>query len=170
VITAGATVMAITAHPTGGKGTGTEATCDLWSDQLQQDEQAVGDATDTQDKIDAVNGLNADIDNAMDAGCFVIYSVIKPQAQGPANIKTVSVARLATGGYTASTWTAPPTVMKIAAYPTGGKGSGTAATCKLWTQQLQEDEQLNEEAQGDYQETVDKNVDNALDAGCFVIH
>src|SRR3954454_9846794 len=94
-ISSGTTVMAISANPTGGKGSGTEATCDLWTNQLQQDEGAVGDATDTQGKIDAVNGLNADIDNAMDAGCFVIYSAIRPQRKGPAAIKTVSLARLA---------------------------------------------------------------------------
>src|SRR4051794_27665263 len=90
----GPTVMAITANPTGGKGSGTEATCDLWTNQLQQDEGAVGEATETQDKIDAVNNLNTDIDNAMDAGCFVIYAMANPQGT---HIKTVSVGALATG-------------------------------------------------------------------------
>jgi hypothetical protein len=170
VVTAGSTVMAISAHPTGGKGSGTEATCELWGNQLQEDEDAVGQAESTQDRIDAVNALNDDIDNAMDAGCFVIYSMAKVSGMQLTSVKTVSIARLVTGGYTSSTWTASPSVAKIAAYPTGGKGSGTEATCKLWTKTLQEDEAINEEAQGDYQETVDKNIDNALDAGCFVIY
>jgi hypothetical protein len=170
VLTAGTTVMAISAHPTGGKGSGTEATCDLWSDRLSEDEDAVGQAESTQDRIDAVNALNDDIDNAMDAGCFVIYSMAKVSGLQLTSVKTISVARLATGGFTSSTWTAAPQVAKISAHPTGGKGSGTEATCKLWSQRLQEDEQINEEAQGDYQETLDKDVDNALDAGCFVIY
>jgi hypothetical protein len=170
IVTSGSTVMAITAHPTGGKGTGTEATCDLWSDRLSDDESAVGSATETQDKIDAVNALNEDIDNAMDAGCFVIYSMAKVSGLQLTSVKTVSVARLSTGGYGASTWTAAPQVAKMGAYPTGGKGSGTEATCRLWTERLQQDEEINEEAQGDYQETLDKDVDNALDAGCFVVY
>ena len=98
----------------------------------------------------------------------------RAQPKGPAAVKTVSVARLATGGYTTTTWTAAPTVMKISAYPTGGKGSGSEATCKLWTKQLQQDEEIVNSApatdQQDAQEALtDKDVDNALDAGCFVV-
>jgi len=169
VVTTGNTVMAISAHPTGGKGSGTEATCDLWGDRLSDDESAIDHAETTQDKIDAVNALNDDIDNAMDAGCFVIYSMAKRAGLQMTSVKTVSVARMATGGFTTVSWTRANTVARIAAYPTGGKGSGTEATCQLWSDRLQDDERINEEAQGDYQEHLDEDVDNALDAGCFVI-
>ena len=176
VITGGTQVAAIEAHPTGGKGSGTEATCDLWTNQLQEDENNVGQASETQDKIDAVNQLNTDVDNAMDAGCFVMYSMVIHQPNGPlTHIKTVSVARMATGGYTTTQWTAPPKVARIAAYPTGGKGSGTEATCALWSKQLQNDQDyvsgLPETEQQDASEAMtDKDVDNALDAGCFVVY
>jgi hypothetical protein len=71
--TAGPSVAAISAFPAGGKGTGTEATCELWSDRLQEDQNAQDSATDKQDVIDATESLNRDIDNALDAGCAVIY-------------------------------------------------------------------------------------------------
>jgi hypothetical protein len=178
VVTAGSTVMAIEAHPTGGKGSGTEATCDLYTNQLQGDEQDVSDATDTQGKIDAVNQLNADADNAMDAGCFVIYSMATPP-QGPhqqvGGVKTVAVARMVSGCFQVTTWTAAPSVAMIGAYPTGGKGSGTEATCNLWSKQLQSDQDnVNSMPEGDQQDAnealTDKDVDNALDAGCFVVY
>jgi len=70
--TAGPSVAAISAFPTGGKGSGTEATCALWSDRLQEDQQIIDNAPET-DKDDASGPLNTDIDNALDAGCAVIY-------------------------------------------------------------------------------------------------
>jgi hypothetical protein len=73
VRTAGPSVAAISAFPAGGKGSGTEATCELWSDRLQEDQNAQDSATDKQDVIDATESLNSDIDNALDAGCAVIY-------------------------------------------------------------------------------------------------
>jgi hypothetical protein len=73
VQTAGTSVAQISAFPTGGKGSGTEATCGLWSDRLQEDQNTQDDATDKQDVIDATETLNSDINNALDAGCAVIY-------------------------------------------------------------------------------------------------
>jgi hypothetical protein len=69
---AGTTVVALDAFPTGGKGSGTEATCGLWADRLNFDQQVLDEATDKADIINAYNGLNADKDNALDAGCVVI--------------------------------------------------------------------------------------------------
>ncbi len=68
----GTTVVLISAFPTGGKGSGTEATCALWTERLQWDEQGVEDAPEA-DHDDASGPLNIDIDNALDAGCAVIY-------------------------------------------------------------------------------------------------
>ena len=66
-------VAAISAFPTGGKGSGTEATCSLWSQRLQDDQGTQDDATDHQEIVDATNALNEDENNALDAGCVVIY-------------------------------------------------------------------------------------------------
>lgn len=171
----GTTVVAITAFPTGGKGSGTEATCDLWSDQLQADEGAVDAASGVQDKIDAVNALNTDVDNALDAGCVVIYSRSVPQPGGARPVvSTVSLARGLRGGLLRATWTPTSSVMAITAFPAGGKGSGTEATCALWTQRLQDDQQVIDDApETDKQDAagpLEHDVDNALDAGCAVIY
>jgi hypothetical protein len=72
-VSTGPAVAMISAFPTGGKGSGTEATCALWSDQLQTDQNAQDEATDKQDVIDSTNQLNTDVDNALDAGCAVIF-------------------------------------------------------------------------------------------------
>jgi len=69
-ISTGPAVAAISAYPTGGKGSGTEATCALWTDQLQEDEGAIADAD---NKAEAAQNLADDVNNALDAGCFVIY-------------------------------------------------------------------------------------------------
>jgi hypothetical protein len=69
---ASTTAVAISAFPTGGKGSGSEATCGLWSDRLQQDVEVLGDAESTDDRVAASNDLQQDKDNAMDAGCVVI--------------------------------------------------------------------------------------------------
>jgi hypothetical protein len=71
-INTGTSVVYISAFPTGGKGSGTEATCALWTDRLQDDQQIVDNAPEG-DADDASGPLNADIDNALDAGCAVIY-------------------------------------------------------------------------------------------------
>jgi hypothetical protein len=69
--TSGTKVAMISAFPAGGKGSGTEATCGLWSERLQADQQMVEDAPEA-DQEDASGPLNADVDNALDAGCAVI--------------------------------------------------------------------------------------------------
>jgi hypothetical protein len=68
----GGAIAAISAFPAGGKGSGSEATCGLWSQRLQEDQQMVNDAPEA-DHDDASGPLNADIDNALDAGCAVLY-------------------------------------------------------------------------------------------------
>jgi hypothetical protein len=70
--TTGTAVAMISAFPAGGKGSGTEATCGLWSDRLQEDENAQNEATDKDDVIATTNTLNSDVNNALDAGCVVI--------------------------------------------------------------------------------------------------
>jgi hypothetical protein len=75
-VVSGNTVAEISAFPTGGKGSGTEATCALWSGQLNEDQGAI-EAAEENDNVqqykDAVAQLNEDIDNALDAGCVVIH-------------------------------------------------------------------------------------------------
>jgi len=65
-------VAMISAFPTGGKGSGTEATCALWTKELQADQAIIDNAPET-DKEDAAGPLNQDVDNALDAGCAVIF-------------------------------------------------------------------------------------------------
>ena len=80
VRTNGGMVAKISAFPAGGKGSGTEATCNLWSKQLQSDQNLVDDPPksvvglpwNSDDQEMAQNQLNADVNNAMDAGCAVI--------------------------------------------------------------------------------------------------
>jgi hypothetical protein len=163
-------VVAISAFPTGGKGSGTEATCELWSNQLAADEQALDEASDKQDIIDASNNLNADVDNALDAGCVVIYSAAAPQMTG---IRTTAIAA-AGRGFTKTTFTPAQSVAYISAFPTGGKGSATEATCALWTKALQEDQEIIDNApdtdKQDAAGPLEADIDNALDAGCAVIY
>jgi hypothetical protein len=73
VKTGGGAIALISAFPTGGKGSGTAATCDLWSDRLQEDQDAQDNATDKQTVIDTTQTLGTDIDNALSAGCAVLY-------------------------------------------------------------------------------------------------
>jgi hypothetical protein len=74
-VVVGSTIAAITAFPTGGKGTGTEATCKLWSMQLNQDQGEVDAAVhnnDLQQYNETKGALDEDVSNALDAGCVVI--------------------------------------------------------------------------------------------------
>lgn len=66
------TAVAISAFPTGDKGSGSEATCGLWSNQLQQDVEVLGDAESVDDRVEASNDLQQDKNDALDAGCVVI--------------------------------------------------------------------------------------------------
>lgn len=72
VPTAGSTAVAISAFPTGDAGSGSEATCGLWSDRLQEDVEILGDADSVGERVDASNQLQEDKDSALDAGCVVI--------------------------------------------------------------------------------------------------
>jgi hypothetical protein len=169
------TVVAITAFPTGGKGSGSEATCELWGDRLQADEDAQQTADDRQDIIDATNDLNEDVDNALDAGCAVIYSAAAPTGNHLDGLKTIAVTRALSGpGMVQTTWTPGPQVAYISAFPTGGKGSGTEATCGLWSERLQDDQAIIDNApdtdKQDAAGPLEQDVDNALDAGCVVIY
>ena len=67
------TVAEISAFPTGGKGSGTEATCALWSKALQTDQRLADTASTVNEYKDAMTALEEDIDNALDAGCAVIH-------------------------------------------------------------------------------------------------
>jgi hypothetical protein len=69
---ASTTAVAISAFPTGDKGSGSEATCGLWSDRLQQDVEVLGEAESTDDRVQASNDLQQDKNDALDAGCVVI--------------------------------------------------------------------------------------------------
>ena len=74
-VVVGSTIAAITAFPTGGKGSGTEATCRLWSMQLNQDQGEVDAAVhnnDLQQYNETKGALDEDVNNALDAGCVVI--------------------------------------------------------------------------------------------------
>jgi hypothetical protein len=66
------TSVAISAFPTGDKGSGSEATCGLWSDRLQQDVEVLGEAESVDDRVAASNDLQQDKNDALDAGCVVI--------------------------------------------------------------------------------------------------
>jgi hypothetical protein len=69
---ASTTAVAISAFPTGDKGSGSEATCGLWSDRLQQDVEVLGEAESVDDRVQASNDLQQDKNDALDAGCVVI--------------------------------------------------------------------------------------------------
>lgn len=171
----GSTVVAITAFPTGDKGTGTEATCGLWADRLQEDMDAQDTATEKQDVIDATNNLNEDIDNALDAGCVVIYSAAaSPQLTKLTSVALSRVAQRGWAGTMTTMWTPSPQAVAITAFPTGGKGSGTEATCALWTERLEADQRIIDNApeadKDDASGPLEEDIDNALDAGCAVIH
>jgi hypothetical protein len=68
----GTSVAYFDAGPAGGKNNPTQATCDLWADRLNADQDAQDNATDHQGIIDATNQLNTDYNNTLDAGCFVV--------------------------------------------------------------------------------------------------
>jgi len=64
-------------------------------------------------------------------------------------------------------------VADISAFPTGGPGSGSEATCQAYTQLLDRSQAMvNNEtglAQQVAQSTLDVDIDSALNAGCAVI-
>jgi len=96
-----------------------------------------------------------------------------------------TVAVLASGASVASATTragattAPPatvhatTAVAIQAFPTGGQGSGSEATCAAYTRLLQRDELAIKYTEGIAQQAsqvlLDDDVDAAMDAGCAVV-
>jgi hypothetical protein len=74
-VVAGSTSVAVWAFPTGLKGSGTEAVCADWSDQLGEDRAAEGVAQEHNDLgayLEAQAKLDEDTNGALDAGCVVI--------------------------------------------------------------------------------------------------
>ncbi len=76
VRTAAPSTVAISAFPAGGRGGGTETTCANFSTWLQTDLRNLdtamaGDREATQ--MQAVVQLNQDVEDALNAGCVVIY-------------------------------------------------------------------------------------------------
>jgi hypothetical protein len=74
-VVAGSIAVPEFAFPTGGKGSGTEATCELWSGQLAYDHGALEAAVHNNDLAqyqEAQARLDDDTNDALDAGCVVI--------------------------------------------------------------------------------------------------
>jgi hypothetical protein len=65
-------VAYISAFPTGGAGSGSEATCGAYTQLLQRQQAAVDNTTGLANQA-AQALLDNDVDNAMNAGCAVIY-------------------------------------------------------------------------------------------------
>jgi hypothetical protein len=65
-------VARISAFPTGGPGSGSEATCGAYTQLLQRQQTAVDNTTGLANQA-AQALLDNDVDNAMNAGCAVIY-------------------------------------------------------------------------------------------------
>ena len=65
-------VAAISAFPTGGEGSGSEATCGAYTQLLQRQQGAVDNTTGLANQA-AQALLDNDVDNAMNAGCAVIF-------------------------------------------------------------------------------------------------
>jgi hypothetical protein len=72
VVSVGATVVYVTAFPTGGKGSGSEATCNLWTEHLQSLQVKVENAPSGTPTLYAQDDLESAKDDALDAGCAVI--------------------------------------------------------------------------------------------------
>jgi cytochrome c556 len=66
------TAVAITAFPTGGQGSGSEATCAAYTRLLQRDAAAVKYTEDVS-QMAAQALMDDDVDAAMDAGCAVMF-------------------------------------------------------------------------------------------------
>ncbi len=62
----------ISAFPTGGPGSGSEETCGAYTQLLQRQQTAVDNTTGLANQA-AQALLDNDVDNAMNAGCAVIY-------------------------------------------------------------------------------------------------
>ena len=70
-----ATAVAMEAFPAGGKGSGSEKTCELYTGLLQADQYGIEAAENANDQaaLDKANAaLDQHINSALDAGCAVI--------------------------------------------------------------------------------------------------
>jgi hypothetical protein len=75
VLVAPPSAVALEAFPAGGKGSGSETTCNLYTGELQADQSVLNQATSEGDQaaIDKWSAnLKSDINSALDAGCAVI--------------------------------------------------------------------------------------------------
>jgi hypothetical protein len=75
VLAAPPTAVALEAFPAGGKGSGSEKTCGLYTGLLQADQYGIEGAENANDQaaLDKANAaLEKDINSALDAGCAVI--------------------------------------------------------------------------------------------------
>jgi hypothetical protein len=82
VVGTASTGVPLDVFPAGGKGSGTEATCNYWGGELAADQIAVDEAWNNGNDNDAEHGLdgffyakekfNQDYNTALDAGCAVI--------------------------------------------------------------------------------------------------
>jgi hypothetical protein len=121
---------------------------------------------------------------------LAVGAVLAAVAAGPAGVASAaSIGGLTAGGATATSLQrsgdpihnpvvgASGTGVPLDAFPAGGKGSGTEATCALWSRTLNEDQgQLDAATDandlGWYQtskELFDEDYNDALSAGCAVI-
>jgi hypothetical protein len=76
VVATGSTGVPLEVFPAGGKGSGTEATCNFWNGELNADQIAVDDAWNNDNNLDhyftAKELFDQDYNAALDAGCAVI--------------------------------------------------------------------------------------------------
>jgi hypothetical protein len=75
VLAAPPTAVAMEAFPAGGKGSGSEKTCELYTGLLQADQYGIEAAENANDQaaLDKANAaLDQHINSALDAGCAVI--------------------------------------------------------------------------------------------------
>ena len=92
-----------------------------------------------------------------------------------ANVSGASAAQRAVNSTTAtpSHVATQTTAVAITAFPTGGQGSGSKATCAAYTRLLQRDALAIKYTEGVAQQAsqalLDDDVDTAMDAGCAVL-
>jgi hypothetical protein len=92
-----------------------------------------------------------------------------------ANVSGASAAQRAVNPNTAaaSHVATQTTAVAITAFPTGGQGSGSEATCGAYTRLLQRDALAIKYTEGIAQQAsqalLDDDVDAAMDAGCAVL-
>jgi hypothetical protein len=75
VVGTASTGVPLVAFPAGGKGSGTEATCESWTSWLNEDQAKVDDAIQNNhmsEYLDAKAQFDQDYSDALDSGCAVI--------------------------------------------------------------------------------------------------